>query len=415
MKVLYRCVCGIDVHKKVVVACVRRVGEGGRVHSEVRKFGTMTTNLNALCEWLKAEGVTHVAMESTGVFWKPVYNILEGHFEQVMVVNAYHIKKVPGRKTDVTDSEWIAQLLHCGLLNPSFVPDRTLRDLRDLTRSRTKLSQQQAAVANRIHKVLEDANIKLAAVATDILGVSGRSMIEAIIAGQQDVDELADLARRRLRGKIPELRVALEGKVTDHHRFQLKMLLAQYDFISAQADEISMRISTISPPLFAQQVELLVKSLPGAQQRSAQAILAEIGTNMDQFPSVKHLASWAAVCPGNHESAGKSKSGKARKGNRWLRAALGQVGQAASKCKGSYFRAQYHRIVGKRGKKRALVAVQHSVLTAIYFMLKRNVEYAELGEDFFDQRNVVGLTRYHVDRLERLGHKVTLVPIAQAA
>jgi len=412
---LYRCVCGLDVHKKVIVACVRRIGESGRVYSEVRKFATMTANLEALLRWLQSEGVTHVAMESTGVFWKPVYNILEGHFEQVMVVNAQHMKRVPGRKTDVTDSEWIAQLLQCGLLKPSFVPDRMLRDLRDLTRSRTKLTQQQAAVANRLHKVLEDANIKLGAVASDILGVSGRHMIEAIIAGQEDASELAELARRRLRGKIPELRVALQGRVTDHHRFQLKMLLAQYDFLTAQIEEISQRINAVSPPLFKQSVELLATSLPGVQQRSAEAVLAETGTNMDQFPTSKNLNSWAAICPGNHESAGKSKGGKTRKGNRWLRAALGQMAMAASKCKQTYFRAQHHRIAARRGKKRSLVAVQHSLLTAIFHMIKHQIPYAELGEDFFERRNIDGLTRYHVDRLQRLGYKVDLSPVQEAA
>lgn len=414
MQVLYRCVCGLDVHKKTIVACVRRLGEGGRVFSEVRRFGTMTRNLLALREWLKAEGVTHVAMESTGVFWKPVVNILEGHFEQVMVVNAQHIKKVPGRKTDVTDAEWIAQLLHCGLLKASFVPEHAQRELRDLTRGRTKLTQQQAAVANRIHKVLEDANIKLGAVASDILGVSGRSMIEAIIAGQTDAKEMAELARRRLRGKIPELRVALEGKVTEHHRFQLKMLLEQYDFLGRQIDELSQRIVDISPPLFAREVKRLT-SLPGGQQRSAESVLAEIGTDMGQFPSAKHLVSWSAICPGNNESAGKSKGGKTRKGNRWLRAALGQMAYGASRTKNSYFRAQFHRLAAKRGRKRALVAVQHSLLTAIYHMLRDNVPYNDLGADFFDRRNVSALTRYHVDRLERLGHKVTLVPIEKAA
>jgi transposase len=415
VKILYRCVCGMDVHKKVIVACVRRLGETGRVFTEVRKFATMTANLEALRDWLKAEGVTHVAMESTGVFWKPVYNILEGHFEQVMVVNAQHIKKVPGRKTDVTDSEWIAQLLHCGLLNASFVPDRPLRELRDLTRSRTKLTREQAAVANRIHKVLEDANIKLGAVASDILGASGRSMIEAIVAGQEDPGELAELARRRLRGKIPELRVALKGRVTDHHRFQLKMLLEQYDFVGRQIEELGQRISAVSPPLFKQGVELLVTSLPGAQQRTAEGVMAEIGTNMGQFPSAKNLASWAGVCPGNHESAGKSKSGKTRKGNRWLRGALGQMAFAASRSKGTYFRAQYHHIAAKRGRNRALVAVQHSLLTAIYHMLRDNVPYRELGEDFFERRNAGALTRYHVGRLECLGHKVTLTSEEEAA
>jgi transposase len=414
MKELYPCVCGLDVHKKVVVACIRRIGERGRIHREVRSFATMTRHLCALREWLTQAGVTHVAMESTGVFWKPVYNLLEGHFEQVLLVNAHHIKNVPGHKTDVGDAEWIAQLLQCGLLRASLVPARGLRELRDLTRHRIQLTQQQAAVANRVHKVLEDANIKLAAVATDILGVSGRAMLDALIAGQTDPAQLAELAQRKLRGKIPELRVALEGHVTEHHRFELRMLLTQYDFLGQQIEVLSRRIEEISPRPFKQAIAL-VCTMPGTQSRSAENVLAETGVAMSQFPSAQHLNSWAATCPGNHQSAGKSKTGKTRKGNRWLRGALGPMARGAARTKASYFHAQFRRIAARRGKQRALVAVQHSQLTAIYYMLKHQVPYAELGSDYFDRRDTARLTRHHVNRLERLGHKVTLVPIGDAA
>lgn len=411
MQELFVCVCGLDVHKKFVMACVRRIGEGGRIHREVRRFETMTRNLRALLEWLESEGVTHVAMESTGVFWKPIYNILEGHFEQVMVVNAQHVKNVPGRKTDVKDAEWIAQLLQYGLLSPSFVPDQESRHRRDLTRHRTKLAQQRGSVANRIHKVLEDTNIKLGSVATDILGVSGRAMIESMVAGEEDPNALAELARRRMRGKIPELRVALEGKVTEHHRFQLRMLLDQYDFLGTQIDELSKRIKALTPPLFDQSVKLIATA-PGAQERSAEAVVAEIGTDMSQFPSADCLASWAKVCPGNNRSADKTKPGKQRKGNRWLRGALGQMAMAASRTKGTYLHAQYRRIAARRGKKRALVAVQHSLLIAFYHMLKNQVPYADLGVDFFDRRNVEPLKQYHLRRLEYLGFAVSLQPAA---
>jgi transposase len=413
MKELYPCVCGLDVHKKAVVACLRRIGEQGRIHREVRTFGTMTRHLVALREWLRQAEVTHVAMESTGVFWKPVYNVLEGHFAQVVLVNAQHVKNVPGRKTDVGDAEWIAQLLQCGLLRASFVPARGLRELRELTRHRTQLTQQQAAVANRIHKVLEDANIKLAAVATDILGVSGRAMLEALIGGQTDTAQLAELARGQLRGKIPELRVALEGHITDHHRFELRTLLAHYDFLGQQIEALSARLEEVSPRPFREAIAL-VCTMPGTQARSAENVLAETGIDMSQFPSAKHLNSWAAICPGNHQSGGKSKTGKTRKGNRWLRGALGPMARGGARTKGTYFRTQFQRLCTRRGKQRALVAVQHTQLTAIYHMLKHQLPYAELGADYFERRDAARLTRHHVNRLERLGHKVTLIPIGDA-
>lgn len=406
MESLYACVCGLDVHKKFVVACVRRIGEAGRVSREIRRFETMTRNLRALQEWLSGEGVTHVAMESTGVFWKPIVNILEGHFHQVMVVNAQHVKNVPGRKTDVRDAEWIAQLLQCGLLTPSFVPARDTRERRDLTRHRSKLAQQRASVANRIHKVLEDTNIKLGAVASDILGVSGRAMIERLIAGEQSPEVLAEQARGRLRGKIPELRVALEGRVTAHHRFQLQLLLAQYDFLGAQIEAISAKIQAEAPPLFAQAVQLLVTA-PGVQARSAQAVLAEIGLDMGQYPTADNLVSWAKVCPGNNRTAGKDKRGPKRKGNRWLLGTLGQIAMAAVHVKGTYLQAKYRRM-SRKGSNRALGAIQHDLLRAFYHMLKDGVPYADLGADFFERRNLEPIKQYHIRRLEGLGFTVSL-------
>ena len=406
MESMYVCVCGLDVHKKFVMACVRRIGEEGRVFREVRRFETMTRNLRAMQEWLSSEGVTHIAMESTGVFWKPIFNILDGHFEQVMVVNAQHVKNVPGRKTDVKDAEWIAQLLQCGLLRPSFVPERGTRERRDLTRHRSKLAGQRASVANRIHKVLEDTNVKLGAVATDILGVSGRCMIEGLISGEESPEVLAEHARGRMRGKIPELRVALEGKVTEHHRFQLKMLLEQYDFLDNQIEEISRRIAAEAPPFFEQAVQLLVTA-PGVQVRTAQAVLAEIGLDMNQFPTAGDLASWAKVCPGNNRSAGKNKPGKKRKGNHWLQGTLGQIAMAAVHVKGTYLQAKYRRM-SRKGKNRALVAVQHDLLIAFYHMLNRGVPYADLGADFFERRNVEPNKQYHIRKLESLGFRVSL-------
>lgn len=406
MEQLYRCVCGLDVHKKFVIACVRRVDAAGRVTREIRRFETMTRHLEALRQWLHQEGVTHVAMESTGVFWKPVMNLLEEHFEQVMVVNAQHVKNVPGRKTDVRDAEWIAQLLQCGLLRPSFVPERAQRERRELTRHRAALAQQRAAVANRIHKVLEDANIKLAAVASDVLGVSGRAMLEQLIAGEESAATLAEQARGRLREKLPQLRVALEGRVTAHHRVGLQLLLAQYDFLGAQIEALTQRVEATSSGPFEAAVALLM-SAPGVGRTAAQAVVAEIGTDMAPFATADHLVSWAKVCPGNNRSAGKDKRSAPRKGNRWLRGALGQIALAASRRQGTYVHARYHRLA-RKGKARALVAVQHALLRAFYVMLTDQVPYQDLGADFFDRRNRDHLQRHHLRRLEALGFKVTL-------
>ena len=414
MQALYGRVCGLDVHKKVVVACVRILDpKDGMVQSTLRSFGTMTRDILALREWLTELKVTHVAMESTGVYWQPIFNLLEGHFT-VWVVNAQHIKKVPGRKTDVKDAEWIAQLLQCGLLRPSFVPERQQRELRDLTRQQTKLVQQRNAVENRIQKVLETANIKLGSVASDVLGVSGRKMIEALIAGEKDVEVLADLAKRQLRGKIPELQRALEGELTDHHRFLLHELLEQYDFLENKIQSISERLGVLAPTSFQAAVEKL-DTIPGIAERSVRALLAETGTDMSRFPTHKHFASWAGQCPGNHESAGKRKSGKTPDANRHLDSILTEIAHAAVRTKKSYFKGQYHHLAGRRGKKRAIGAVKHSILVTIYYMLRDNKPYQDLGVDYFNKLNPQQRIRYHVRRLQELGQAVELSPMANAA
>lgn len=414
MQALYGRVCGLDVHKKVVVACVRILDpKDGMVQSTLRSFGTMTRDILALREWLTELKVTHVAMESTGVYWQPVFNLLEGHFT-VWVVNAQHIKKVPGRKTDVKDAEWIAQLLQCGLLRPSFVPERQQRELRDLTRQQTKLVQQRNAVENRIQKVLETANIKLGSVASDVLGVSGRKIIEALIAGEKDVEVLADLAKRQLRGKIPELQHALEGELTDHHRFLLHELLEQYDFLENKIQSISERLGVLAPTSFQAAVEKL-DTIPGIAERGARALLAETGTDMSRFPTHKHFASWAGQCPGNHESAGKRKSGKTPDANRHLDSILTEIAHAAVRTKKSYFKGQYHHLAGRRGKKRAIGAVKHSILVTIYYMLRDNKPYQDLGVDYFNKLNPQQRIRYHVRRLQELGQEVELSPVANAA
>lgn len=409
MEAVLRCVAGLDVHSRTVAVCVRRVDGLRKVYKEIRTFGTMTHDLLTLSDWLKSEGVTHIAMESTGVFWKPIYNILEGQFE-ILLVNARHIKNVPGRKTDVKDCDWIAQLLQCGLLRGSFIPSKPQRELRDLTRMRTQLTNEITAVANRIHKVLEDTNVKLGLVATDILGVSGRRMIRALIDGETDTVKMADLACGRLREKIPLLQQALQGKVTAHHRFLLKALMDHLLYLESQIERFNQRIKEAARP-FDKAITALIP-IPGFELASAQSVIAEIGHTMDPFPTDAHLCSWAKICPGNNESAGKRKSGKIGHGNKWLQSTLTQVAWAASRKKNSYFRAQYRRLAGRRGKKRAIVAVAHSILTDTYHILKYKVAYIELGEDYFDRLQRDRIRRYHVKRLEDLGY---LVKVADAA
>lgn len=405
-----RC-AGIDVHKNNVVVCARTCDGPGKPREEVRTFSTMTADLLALADWLVGLGVTQVAMESTGVYWKPVFHLLEGRC-QVILVNAQHIKQVPGRKTDVKDCQWIAQLLQHGLLKASFVPPEPIRALRDLTRQRTQLIGERAAAANRIQKVLEDANIKLASVATDVLGASGRDMLEALIAGEEDPEQLADLARKRLREKIPQLQRALQGRVTDHHRFMLRLHLDHISQLEELIGRLGARIEEALAP-FAEAVERL-QTIPGISQRTAETIVAEVGPDGGPFPTADHLASWAGMCPGNDESAGKRRSGRSTKGNRWLKRILVQAAWAASRAQGTYLQAQYRRLAKRRGRKKALVALGHTLLVIIYHVLKRGTSYTELGADFLDRRDSERLTRQLVNRLEQLGHKVTLEPVPAA-
>ena len=406
MEVMHRCCCGLDVHKETVVACIRRTGQDGRVGEEVQTFGTATAGLLELGDWLVSRQVTIAAMESTGVYWKPVWNLLEGRLE-LMLVNAREVKQLPGRKTDVKDSQWIAQLLSCGLLKASFVPPQPQRELRDLTRTRTSLLPDKSRVANRLQKILEDANIKLASVASDVLGVSGREMIRALIEGKLSASAMADLARQRLRQKLPQLAAALSGRVSEHHRFMLKLLLEEIEHFEQQIATLDERIEAVMSPLDKTALTLL-DEIPGIDQRAAQNIVAEIGTDMSRFPSASHLASWAGLSPGNDKSAGKRRSSRISDGNRWLKGTLNQCAWAASRKKDSYFAAQHRRIASRRGLKRATMAVAHSQLCVCWELLTHGQCYQDLGRDYFDHANEDRAKRQLVKRLEKLGYAVTL-------
>ena len=412
MDVLHTCCCGLDVHKESVTACVLWAEGKGRKRKEKRQFGTMTRDLLALADWLQACGVTHVAMESTVVYWKPVWNILEGQFA-VLLVNAQHLKAVPGRKTDQNDAEWIADLLQHGLLRSSFVPPTPIRELRDLTRYRVSLVQECNRIANRIQKVLEDGNIKLASVATDALGASGRAMLKAMMEGEENVEKLAEMSRGLLRNKIPELQRALEGRLRSHHRFLLKELMEHLEFVESKIARLEREIGEHLRP-FEEKVERLC-TIPGVEWITASGLIAEIGVNMDQFADAEHLASWAGLCPGSHESAGKRKSGKTRKGSAWLRRCLCQAAWAVSTKKNNYLSALYRRLAARRGNKRAIIAVAHTLLQIAYYILRDGKCYRELGADYFDQLHPNRVRRYLVRRLERLGFQVSLVPAAQPA
>ena len=412
MEVLYTRCSGLDVHKDTVVACVRLQDERGRAQKEIRTFSTMTQDLLALRDWLAAYGVTHVAMESTGVYWKPVYNLLEHDFG-ILLVNAAHIKAVPGRKTDVRDCEWIADLLAHGLLKASFIPPEPQRDLRDLTRYRKVLIQERVREVNRLHKLLESANIKLTSVAKDVMGVSGRAMLKALLEGRTDPEMLAQLARGKLRKKLPELKKALEGRLRSHHRFMLERILEHLDFLDGEIEAISKEVAARMGP-FQQELALL-DTIPGVNQMAAENIIAEIGVDMSRFPSERHLASWAGLCPGNNESAGKRKSGKTRKGDCWFRITMIEAGWGAARTKSTYLSSQYHRLAPRRGKKKAIVAIAHSLLVIVYHILKYKAPFVDLGADYFDKLNIEHVKRYHVKRLEALGVKVVLEPLEKAA
>jgi transposase len=378
MDILHACCAGLDVHKRTVVACVRRADPAGKVATTIKTFHTMTAGLLDLSDWLATKGVKVIAMESTGTYWKPVFNLLESRFE-VVLVNAHHIKQVPGRKTDVRDSEWIAQLLQHGLLRPSFIPPRPTRELRDLTRQRTQLINERTSVINRIQKILEDANIKLGSVASNTLGVSGRLMIEAIIRGQYDPVKLAELARRRLRKKIPQLQQALRGSVTEHHRFLLRTQMDHLNHLERLIVEYSARIEDALDPFAAALARLV--TIPGVDFRVAEVVVAEIGLDMDRFPTAGHLSSWAGLASGNHESAGKRRTGRTTHGNRWLKTALVQAAWAAYRAKGTHLRKKFCRIAASRGKKRAAIAVAHTILVIAYHVLKEATTYKEIAAD----------------------------------
>jgi transposase len=402
---LERC-AALDVHKKMVTACARILKPDGEVEELIVEFQTMAADLLALRDWLKQLGVTQVAMEATGVYWKPVYYALEGDFE-LLLVNAAHVKNVPGRKTDSLDAQWLCQLLECGLLRPSFVPPKPIRELRDLTRYRRALINERQQEVNRLHKVLEDAGIKLACVATDVLGVSGRQMLEALIRGTRNPEVLAELARGRLRAKLPALRQALVGNFKPHHALIVSHILAHLDYldetIATLTEEVEQRLAP-----FAHKAENLC-TITGVAERVSQAILAELGPDMSRFSSDRHATSWAAVCPGNDESAGKRRSGKTRKGNPYLRTALIEAANAAARTKNTYLRAQYEQVKRRRGHKKAIGAVAHSILVAAYHILKDDVPYQDLGGDYFARRaDPARLTKRLVAQLERLGHTVTL-------
>ena len=405
MRIIHDKVAGLDVHKKLVVAAIIVKQEDGSWLEEKRNFGTMTADLLALSDWLILHGVTHVAMESTGECWKPVFNILENNFE-VLVVNAQHISKVPGRKTDQSDAQWIAELLQYGLLKASFIPPLGQRELRELTRYRSSFVRERATLVNRLQKVLESANIKLASVATNVMGISGRAMLEAVISGNATPDQMAELAKGRMREKRGQLAKALEGRVKAHHRFVLTELLCQIDSIDETIARFDQEIESYCRP-FEEAVKLL-DTIPGVGRDAAEIIISEIGDDMSRFPTADHLASWAGVAPGNNESAGKRRSGKTTKGNRALRAALNQAAHAAARTKNTFLSAQYHRLAGRRGARKAVVAVAHSILVIAYHLIVRKEPYKELGGDYFDKRNVEATTKRLTKRLEKLGYQVSL-------
>jgi transposase len=400
--------CGLDVHKKTVTACLLKISASKKSVTVKRDFGTTTPQLRQLADWLRREGCQHVAMESTGVYWKPVYNILEGVCQEVLLVNAQHIKNMPGRKTDKVDAQWLATLLQHGLLQGSFIPPQEIRAVRELTRYRSTLVQQRAAECNRIQKLLENGNIKLASVATDVLGKSGQAMLQALVAGQDDPKTLAELAQGRLRAKIPALTEALQGLLSDSQRWLLGEQLRRITDLDEALCRLDAKIAELTRPFDA--ALRMLDQIPGVNQRIAEILIAEIGVDMTRFPTAQHLASWAGMCPGNNESGGKRHSGKTRKGCSWLRAALVEAGWAAGHCKQkkTYLATQYQRLQRRRGKKRACVAVGHSILCIAYKLLAHPQDYQDLGPDYFQRRDEDHLKDDLVRRLRQLGYSVTL-------
>ena len=410
METVFERVGALDVHKAQVTACVRVPGRAGRREPHLAEFATTVRGLMALRDWLAAHGVTHVAMEATGVYWQPVWHILEDDFE-LTLCNARHVKNVPGRKTDVSDAQWLCQLMEAGLLRGSFVPPKPQRRLRTLTRYRKTQIRERQREANRLHKALEDTGIKLDCVATDILGKSGRAMLDALVAGSTDPEALAELARGKLRQKLPALREALEGRFEAHHAIVIGAILTHLDFLDEQIDRLSDAIETELGPTGASAIAL-ASSMTGVARRSAEVMVAEIGTDMRVFASAGHLASWAGRCPGNDQSAGKRRSGRTRKGSKWLAITLEEAALAATRTKGSYLQAQYQRLRPRIGHGRALGAVKHSMLVAYWHMFTTGETYRDLGGDYFARRDPERATKRLVAKLQALGHTVDLTPAA---
>ena len=409
MEVTYERCCGLDIHKRSIAACLIVPGVGGAPTKTVRSFGTMTADLLELADWLAAAECTHVAMESTGVYWKPIYNLLEDQFS-LLLANAQHIKAVPGRKTDVKDCEWIADLLRHGLLQASFVPDQPARELRELTRYRSSLVRERTAEVNRLHKTLEGANIKLTSVVSQITGVSARRLLATLLNGEAPAaSKVAELVHGKMQPKVPELERALVGRFGPHQRFMVARHLRHIDELDHLISEVSTEIAERMRP-FEEELALL-DTIPGIGRWHAEVLLAEIGTDMSRFPTDGHLASWAGMCPGNNESAGKRRSGKTRKGSPWLRVTLVEAATAAGRGK-TYLAGQYHRLIARRGKKKAAVAVGHSILIIAYHVLSRHQPFTDLGFDYFQQRNRTAVEHRLIRALEALGNRVTVVPLA---